>query len=153
MITFNNNKVKLDFIIEGYAYPFAKDDWDANWLQLKIVLHDFVNNEKYENSDSCLLTMELLDLKNWFVKIKEGKMVTGDIKFIEPNIAFEINENELKIILKYGFNPAIDFEKTNQSELAAPYTLIFEKDKINISKIITLLEELILKFPKKKDPK
>lgn len=36
MIKLSNKEIEFRMEIEGYSYPFARDDWDANWLQVKI---------------------------------------------------------------------------------------------------------------------
>lgn len=153
MIIFANNAIRLQIELEGYTYPFAKDDWDANWLQVKIKLHDYGTNEIYESSDACLLTMELVDLKEWFTRIEKNRTVSSQIKFMEPNIGFEYKQGMISILLKYDFNPQIDYDKTERDKLGSPYIINFKLDEINLSKAIKTLQDLILKFPKRKDPK
>lgn len=139
----SDNEIKLE--VEGYSYPFAKDDWDANWLSVKLNFKNNTNGLIFENNDSCILTMELLDLKLWLEKIQNNKNEIYELKFTEPNLSFYYEKNELKVLFKYDFNPTGNIEDTYEVSF-------FLNDKI-LSSIITTVTTSITKFPKKFDPK
>lgn len=46
------------------------DYWDSNWLSINTEIKDFQNNLFYDNSDNCLLTIELVKLKEWLSNLK-----------------------------------------------------------------------------------
>ena len=131
--------------IEGYSYPFARDDWDANWLQIKINITDVNEGIFFEQSDPCLLTMEIVDLYKWFSVVDDNKQEMNSIKFMEPNISFTYQENLLSIILKYAFNPFGRFDES--------YKMDFKINNDIRCEILKKLKESIAKFPKRLNPR
>ena len=146
MITFSNNNQKIDIEVEGYAYPFSKDEWDSNWLSIKVCIKELLNGEEWELNDTCLLTMELKDLKNWFKEL-HNKNDDSKIKFIEPTLSFYFKSNSLIIELKYNLNPYYD--ENNDK----PYIIEIQDKFIDINTIVNNLEYDINKFPQKGNPK
>ena len=147
MIVFLNDKLRVSIEIEGYAYPFPRDDWDSNWLSVKIHINDYISKKEYEKNDTCLLTMELKDLRDWFLKVQDNSLVETEIKFIEPSLSFSCSANFIKIILKYNLNPLYN-EKFDE-----PYIMEIKKDSVDYYTVINYLNEYIRQFPPKGNPK
>ena len=151
MITLKNNQQEIILTIEGYAYPFSRDDWDSNWLSVKIEVKDFINNIQFENNDNCLLSMELEDLKKWFVLILEKPNSVIEIKFMEPNLKFYYSEKKMKVQLQYDFNP--NYEVSSIEDLDNAYILEFNLEKVKIETLIKELENSIIEYPKRNNPR
>lgn len=151
MITLKNNQQEIILTIEGYAYPFSRDDWDSNWLSVKIEIKDFINNIQFENNDNCLLTMELEDLKNWFVLILAKPNSEILIKFMEPNLKFYYSEKKIKIQLQYDFNP--NYDNSTIQDLDNAYILEFNLEKEKTEALIKKLENSIIEYPKRNNPR
>lgn len=86
----------------GYEFPSAIDYDDANWLNIKIRASD--KDQSWEASDSCLLTYELIELKQWLERISKGEKVDPHIYFLEGELAFEFNSNDNELIVELNFN-------------------------------------------------
>lgn len=142
MIKLRNKEIELQLLIEGYAYPFSREYWDANWLSIKISI---INNldEIEQKNDPALLTTELLDLKEWFQSIKIDQENSSSINFLEPCIAFSFENNVLSVFLKYGLNP------NNDQNLDSIYVGTFNLNQKEINNIISYLEKETVKFPEK----
>lgn len=145
MVVLKNSKSEFTMEIEGYAYPFAQDDWDANWLQVKITIKDIENAIDFEQSDPCLLTMELVDLYEWLSNIEKSKKGETNLKFMEPNMSFSYTEDILHIILRYAFNPSGNFEGI--------YKMEFKMNHKILNTLLLNIREAIYRFPKKLDPR
>lgn len=144
MINFLNNTQKVNLEIEGYAYPFSRDDWDANWLSVSVQVVDFFNNINIELNDNCLLTIELQELINWFEKINNNDE-DSQLKFIEPSLSFFYKNPILTLQLNYNLNPDIDSN--------VPFRIEMPINLLNIDNIINSMKEYANKYPKKGDPK
>lgn len=155
MIEFKNNKVRMTLGVLGYSYPFSKDAWDANWLEIKITIKDYEHLIDFENSDACLTTMDIVTLKDWLTVIqKEDKVKIKTLSFMEPNISFEYDDAcVLNIDLRYDFNPNMDYEKTPKENLGDSYRLSFKKSELDLLSVIKSLEISIKAFPQKGNPR
>lgn len=146
MIQFRNEKIQLTILIEGYAYPFSREYWDANWLSVGVcIMND--SEEIYRNNDPCLLTTELVDLRKWFQNIIKKSQRAFFIDFMEPCLSFKFEEGALYISLKYNLNPSYtqDFDSV--------YTASFKLKEKEIERIIYLLDKYIEKYPEKIYPR
>lgn len=96
---------RFEMEVLGYELPSAIGYDDANWLNIKIRASD--QYQSWEASDNCLLTYELIELKQWLERISEGKKVDSHISFLEGELAFEVNNdnNELIVELNFNFHP------------------------------------------------
>lgn len=64
-------------------------------LKLKIFKTIFF----YDNSDNCLLTIELVKLKEWLSNLKNINFdETDEIHFMEPVISIKFKNNQLEIV-------------------------------------------------------
>jgi hypothetical protein len=139
----------LSFVmnVQGYEYPNAMDYHDANWLVVKIKSNDQSNS--WEAKDSCLLTYELEELKNWLISIDEGVDVSPDIKFTEGELSFYFDKDKyiLTAGLDFNFHPKgsnYNYKDGGDSQ----YKLVFPM--INkIPDVIRSLGELIDKYPER----
>lgn len=99
MIILKNNTTAFKLTVAGYAYPFARDYWDSNWLSINTEIKDFQNNLFYDNSDNCLLTIELVKLNEWLSNLKNIHFdETDEIHFMEPVISIKFKNNQLEIV-------------------------------------------------------
>lgn len=146
MLTFYNDEIKLILKIEGYAYPFSREYWDSNWLSISIQIFNInEHNIIYDNNDPSLLTTEILNLKEWFMKIKDNNLkLISNIDFTEPCISFEVENSLLKIKLKYNLNPLYedDFDSTYEQSF-----IINEK---GLEHIIKNLDIYYSKYPERR---
>jgi hypothetical protein len=141
MLRLQDNKTKLIVNIEGYAYPFSREYWDANWLSIEVIIYE-KGDLFFNKNDTCLLTTELINLKDWFENIAKNNfgLTTNSIQFTEPCISFQVNLNKLKIILRYNLNPLYeqDYDST--------YVLEFEINTSIVSNLIASVGNYIEKY-------
>lgn len=140
-LIFVNNKIRLTLNIERYEFPSSTDDWDSNWLNVNVKLEDISRTLIFKKTDPCILTMELVDLHEWFCKIKETFDLITSIKFTEPGLVFMFEKGVLTIQLGYEMSQTANFEKYN-----------FKLNDKMLVNLIKELECLIIKFPKKFNP-
>lgn len=144
MIILKNNTTAFKLTVEGYAYPFSRDYWDSNWLSINTEIKDFQNNLFYNNSDNCLLTIELVKLKEWLSNLKNINFdETDEIHFMESVISIKLKNNQLEIILRYQLNPKY------KEDFDSEYSLFFSVNQKEILNIIVQLERYIKKYPEK----
>jgi len=138
-----NKDIKITIEVEGYSYPFVREYWDSNWLNLKIIIFSKRDNQTYVKNDSCLLTFELVNLKDWFLAIQNVKNKKTDIKFTEPSLRFEFENDILDILLKYNLNPKYE------EDFELEYKLSFNLDNEKIKEIVDELDSYSKQFPEK----
>lgn len=143
MIELNNSSYRFSLKIVDYQFPNSVDDWDANWLSILIKLEDHTNDIHFEFTDPCLLTMEIVDLKNWFLALKDNREKVK-IRFMEPELSFSFLDNFLRINLRHRLNP---------STYQPVYEIGFSLNNIQIEKVIESIEKKILEYPKKFNPR
>ncbi len=108
-------------------------------LKLKISRQSF-----FDNKDNCLLTIELVKLKEWLSYLKNINFDEADeILFMEPILSIKFKNNQLEIVLRYKLNPKYieDFD--------SEYSLFFSVNQKEILNIIAQLERYIKKYPEK----
>jgi len=75
--------------VTGYQFPNStKDEYDSNWINVTIILVGF--SEPWTSNDPSLLTWELKSLADWLGAILSGSMMENEIRFMEPNLAFQL---------------------------------------------------------------
>lgn len=120
------------------------DYWDSNWLSINTEIKDFQNNLFFDNNDYCLLTIELVKLKEWLSNLKNINFDEADeIHFMEPVISIKFKNNQLEIILRYQLNPKY------KEDFDSEYSLFFSVNQKEILNIIVQLERYIKKYPEK----
>lgn len=71
MVILKNKNTDHKLNVEDYDYPFYREYWDSNWLSINIEIKDFQDNLfLIINKDNCLLTIELVKLKEWLSYLK-----------------------------------------------------------------------------------
>ncbi len=141
MLTLRNREINFSLKVCGYEFPKSNDEWDANWLLIKVQYENEIENIVFAAEDPSLLTMELVTLKNWFVSLKQTRE-TSEVRFIESNLSFSYFDNSLTVFLANNLNPHGLDSKT--------YSFIIE---VSLDKLIQEMDKMILKFPKKFNPK
>ena len=96
----NDNALTLS--VNGYQFPNAVDDWDANWLVIRV---DVRNDEgSWSATHPCLTTRELAELADWLER------PNGELRFTEPNLELEVvgregDDVELKVWFELELRP------------------------------------------------
>jgi hypothetical protein len=62
----NNQFVELS--IQGYQFPEITDEWDSNWLLVRIDVK--LNKRHWNKTDPAITTFELKWLIDWFKNIR-----------------------------------------------------------------------------------
>ena len=108
MIIVGSNRARFELTIIGYEFPETiADKWDSNWLQIRIGVES--ETERWDSTDPCLLTTEVLWLADWF-EAAVDQHAPPRIGFIEPNLEFEVHqlsgeELTLKILFSHEARP------------------------------------------------
>ncbi len=137
MIEINNNDLRFRLNILGYEFPDSRDDWDSNWLLVFVELRECAEI-CFSKTDPCLLTMDLISLKDWLQSVSVDNVTQHKLSFMEPEISFEFSNDKVNLVLKYNFNP-------DGSQNDGSYRLHI--DNHYIGPILESLEELLQKFP------
>lgn len=79
--------------ILGYQFPRLENEpYDSDWLNITIrVKHP---RGSWTATDPSLLTYEVERLADWLEAIADGQRVDSDTGFLEPNLNFELREND-----------------------------------------------------------
>jgi hypothetical protein len=78
----------LSVDLKGYQFPEATDYWDGNWLMVAISANH--PDGAWRTTDPSLLTFEVAELVTWLEAVADGREVASHIRFIEPNLSFEL---------------------------------------------------------------
>lgn len=105
MKIFGNGK-KFELNVLGYQFVEFDNYYDANWLNIQVKAADDVS--EWQAQDSCLLSYELPELREWFSNIlKTDGSEDLTIDFMERELAFRYDGNErtLSVILNFNLHP------------------------------------------------
>jgi len=87
----NGDQFRLRIV--GYQFPSKVDDeYDSNWLRVEI--QATVRGRSWQSIDACLLTWELTSLIDWIEHIAAGKNADREVRFLEPNLSFTLNQKQ-----------------------------------------------------------
>lgn len=139
------NNQFLEFKIDNYEFPEEESDYyDSNWLEIKMIVKSDLGN--WETIDPALLTHEFESLIDWFDKLSKNEKVENELMdFIEPNIAFELlnNDNQVKRI-------RISFDLESRPKNAndeIDYFIDCDLDLIDLKRIFYNLKSELNRFP------
>lgn len=78
----------LDLEPLRYQFPTAANDWDANWLVIRMSAND--GKRRWTAYDPALLTWDVYRLIQWLRSIaRHDKHAKPEIGFTEPNVSFK----------------------------------------------------------------
>lgn len=153
MIRLNNNNGQVWIKILGYEFPNGKDDWDANWLNIEISILNYSEGIDYKSQDPCILTFELVELREWINSLILNTQNKSELRFMEPNMSFSFINDYLEVSFRYNFNPLIHYGLTSKEELDQTYLINFSKEDIDFKKLLIDIDSALDKFPQKRSSK
>jgi hypothetical protein len=77
----------VDLQISRYQYAKADNEWDANWLQIR--LDASRDGRTWTTTDPMLLTAEVKELADWLDEAVLLPEESSELEFLEPNLTFE----------------------------------------------------------------
>jgi len=103
-----NENTEFELEIAGYQFPdLESEPYDSDWLNITIrVKHP---RGSWTTTDPSLLTEEVKDLIHWLEDIADGKNVNPDEYFTEPNLHFQLpdnNANKLRVYFELECRPS-----------------------------------------------
>lgn len=111
-----NTEFELE--IAGYQFPHLKNEpYDSDWLNITICVKH--SSGSWTKTDPSLLTYEVEWLIEWLEAIAEGQAVESDICFTEPNLRFQLldeNEKKVRIYFELEYRPSWAESKFNEDE-------------------------------------
>ncbi|MCG7963983.1 MAG: hypothetical protein N0E54_14880 [Candidatus Thiodiazotropha taylori] len=147
MIKLRGRNICFELTIDSYEYPSALDYDDANWLTVRITAVD--DGVSWKAKDNCLLTYELVELREWIKAIISNKNVDSKLSFLEGefSVSYDVSRNVLNIHLDFVFHPKGEGYVYGEGG-DKKYTLSFPFDGNAIS-IVEALDELIKEYPER----
>jgi hypothetical protein len=139
----NGDQVELD--IAGYQFPdIADEQWDSNWLNITTTA-----TVDHRSCDPSLLTMEVEELARWLESVADGKEVDRELEFMEPNLAFQLDEISgaeihLRVWFEYESRPVWKADSVADAcDLAATLSLTAPK----VRRAVEDLRRQLARFP------
>ena len=100
MILRGDDNTEFEMSVVGYQFPhLAHEQYDSDWLNVKIRVK--LSQGTWTTTDPSLLTWELVSLTEWLESIADSKRVDSEESFMEPNLRFELIEEEPKRLRVY----------------------------------------------------
>jgi hypothetical protein len=93
MILRGSFEERVELNVQGYEFPEAhpSEDWyDANWLRIRLRVHEA---SRWDALDPSLLTTEARELVRWLRLIAQRRAGEPVLEFIEPCLRFEMRED------------------------------------------------------------
>ena len=97
----STNGHRFELRVIGYEFPNLEHDrygYDRNWLQVELELRS--GNSTLSYVDPCLLTWELIALKDWLASIAAGDVKQRRITFIEPTLSLTALQLKPSIVIR-----------------------------------------------------
>ena len=86
----NNKKLSFDIIDYEFSKKKVKDEYDLNWLTVRIVYSE--NGTEHTYKDNCLLAFELKEIANAFENVANGQETGYILEFLEPNLLIALTK-------------------------------------------------------------
>jgi len=138
------NGISFSLYATGYQFPnITEDEHDSNWIYVTINLVGF--NQPWTSNDPSLMTWELKSLANWLTSILSSANGENEIRFIEPNLVFQLvrRENDRSFI-----RTSLSLEsKPDWWEEDSAFTFDIEVDEQQLQNAIESLHLQLDKFP------
>ena len=140
-----NPDIIVDLHVIGYQHPENHtDEYDSNWLVVEgRVFHP---RGDWVFRDPCLLTYEAAGLANWLDAVAADRVAESSIKFIEPNLSFEVATIESRRVLRVtlAFESRPPWASHNEN-----VTVEFPVAQLALSQAIRGWREQIRQFPQR----
>ena len=95
-----DENTEFELKIIGYQFPRLENEpYDSDWLNITIcVKHP---RGSWTATDPSLMTDEVQDLIDWLEAIADGQTVDSDAYFTEPNLQFQLPDNDANKLRVY----------------------------------------------------
>ena len=95
-----DENTEFELKIIGYQFPDLENEpYDSDWLNITIrVKHP---RGSWTATDPSLMTDEVQDLIDWLEAIADGQTVDSDAYFTEPNLQFQLPDNDANKLRVY----------------------------------------------------
>ena len=134
--------------ILGYEFPEIPDNpEDANWLLIEIRINS--GESAWKAIHPCLTTDEVDQLATWLKNIRKNILPESICAFIEPNLEFQLVENEagkqyLRIFFALEFQPA---EESSDIAGMGDLWMDFDLDSLDPAALAHELRSELQKYP------
>ncbi len=141
MIVIANGQEQMTISVDSYQYQYieSKDnefDYDANWLDVAVSYYD--GEKEYRTMDPCLLTTEVVELKEELEKVVSGAEDSYISDFLEPylKIVFARDRDRIAVVAHFAFDTDGPWKiwKITQFLQPAEATALLEELKMMSSK-------------------
>jgi hypothetical protein len=121
-----------------YEFPVADNDWDANWLVVRITVAD--EQRRWSSTDPAFLTWDLRRLVRWLHAVAAGEPELVAYSALEPNLQLEASDA--------GMHPKIQvhFGQEFTPPTGAP-SVLFAPDAAALHHFANALEGAMAAFP------
>lgn len=137
---------RFELTILGYECAPSDSYHDSNWLNVAIsaVDHDL----SWQANDSCLLSYELVALREWIKTIIVDMKVDSEIGFTENELGFRFlaRDSILAIVLDFHLHPKgarYKYGDDGDDE----YVLEFNMNQRKLNAVLAQIEAWICRFP------
>lgn len=140
------NRFEMKFV--GYQFPGDNFDvYDNNWLLVSISVDH--PSGSWKTTDACLLTWEAAGLAEWFRDIADGQEVESEESFMEPNLRFEIdNDNNRKLRVYFELECRPDWAPSDGAGMDDLW-VEFEINSRDISAAADAIEKDLIRYPQR----
>lgn len=96
------NNIIFELNIVNYEFPKADTSWDADWLNIEIIIKS--NKRSWKATQPMLLTWEIKLLIKWLEEIAINKGNLKELYFVEPNLKFiKLNKTKDNALIRVYF--------------------------------------------------
>jgi hypothetical protein len=146
MLLKGGDNTEFEMKIVGYQFPHLENEqYDSDWLNVMVRVN--LPHGSWSSIDPSLLTWELVGLTEWLEKIADGKRVEPEESFMEPNLRFELTEEEpkkLRVYFELESRPSwAPYDGAGMEDLWAE----FDIDADELRKAAGALREDLRRFP------
>ncbi|MDN3672967.1 hypothetical protein QWY99_07870 [Flavobacterium branchiarum] len=135
---------QFSLTINSYEFQFSKFKEDMNWLNITIYAQDDKN--RWKNSGAFLNTFELVNLYDWFLKLRKDLPISKRINFLEHELSFSYERSKQILIVNLDFNFHPNKDKYIHG-VDEEYKIYFDLKSLDLESIIDSLKEDLKKFP------
>jgi hypothetical protein len=148
MLTISAKDVTLSLEVRGYQYPdTTMDGWDSEWLQ--IAGSAGCAKGRWQFSDPCLTTFELMKLAAWIRDVPAGGP-ERELEFTEPCLRFEhIERADGDVLVVRLAQEASPPWATEAERFREGVTLEFPFATVDFNNLASTVAEMCAKFPQR----
>lgn len=107
-----NDRFRLEISVAGYEFEHDfRDQFDANWLVLRVVLQSVFGAWRWQVEDAGALTWELAACVDWLRALRDHKPVAEDqFGFSEPDVSFDAIRSDDSQVVGLRLNLMDEFQ-------------------------------------------